>query len=253
MSVALLAFLAAMGVPDGRPFACTPVRVWDGDGPIWCAEGPRIRLAGIAAREMDETCLPGHPCPEASAAQAKATLVRLIGRQVGQSEEGHALVLGPTLFCQSNGGAGGVRTAAWCSSPSLGDLSCAMLAAKMVARWDRYWGETKMLLGRRCYGVLMTAGLMASPLPMAASLSAHPGGLAADGCHNDRKNGGRHCHRRSSSARQAAPSRQQFASSRSVYFSNCSEARAAGAAPVRRGDPGYASHLDRDSDGVGCE
>lgn len=25
--------------------------------------------------------------------------------------------------------------------------------------------------------------------------SAHPGGLAADGCHNDRKNGGRHCHR----------------------------------------------------------
>ena len=25
---------------------------------------------------------------------------------------------------------------------------------------------------------------------------AHPGGLAADGCHNDRKNGGRHCHHR---------------------------------------------------------
>lgn len=28
---------------------------------------------------------------------------------------------------------------------------------------------------------------------------AHPVGLAADGCHNDRKNGGRHCHRASSS------------------------------------------------------
>lgn len=39
----------------------------------------------------------------------------------------------------------------------------------------------------------------------------------------------------------------------SVYFRNCSAARAAGAAPVRYGDPGYASHLDRDSDGVGCE
>lgn len=38
-----------------------------------------------------------------------------------------------------------------------------------------------------------------------------------------------------------------------VYFRNCSEARAAGAAPVRYGDPGYASHLDRDKDGVGCE
>lgn len=39
----------------------------------------------------------------------------------------------------------------------------------------------------------------------------------------------------------------------SVYYTNCSAARAAGAAPVRSGDPGYAPHLDRDSDGVGCE
>jgi endonuclease YncB( thermonuclease family) len=34
----------------GAAFTCTPVRVWDGDGPIWCAEGPKVRLAGIAAR-----------------------------------------------------------------------------------------------------------------------------------------------------------------------------------------------------------
>ena len=39
----------------------------------------------------------------------------------------------------------------------------------------------------------------------------------------------------------------------SVNFANCTEARAAGAAPVRRGDPGYSSKLDRDNDGVGCE
>ncbi|MFL1378037.1 MULTISPECIES: excalibur calcium-binding domain-containing protein [unclassified Nocardiopsis] len=38
-----------------------------------------------------------------------------------------------------------------------------------------------------------------------------------------------------------------------VYYQNCDAARAAGAAPVRRGDPGYGSHLDRDGDGVGCE
>ncbi len=38
-----------------------------------------------------------------------------------------------------------------------------------------------------------------------------------------------------------------------VYFRNCDAARAAGAAPVRRGDPGYGSHLDRDGDGSGCE
>lgn len=36
-------------------------------------------------------------------------------------------------------------------------------------------------------------------------------------------------------------------------WKNCTEARENGAAPVRRGDPGYGSHLDRDDDGVGCE
>jgi hypothetical protein len=38
-----------------------------------------------------------------------------------------------------------------------------------------------------------------------------------------------------------------------TYYKNCSAARAAGAAPVHRGDPGYGSHLDRDGDGIGCE
>ncbi|MFJ6080589.1 excalibur calcium-binding domain-containing protein [Streptomyces sp. NPDC092369] len=38
-----------------------------------------------------------------------------------------------------------------------------------------------------------------------------------------------------------------------VYYANCAAARAAGAAPVRVGDPGYGRHLDRDGDGVGCE
>lgn len=42
-------------------------------------------------------------------------------------------------------------------------------------------------------------------------------------------------------------------SSGSVFYKNCTAVRDAGAAPVRRGDPGYASHLDRDGDGIGCE
>ncbi|MFC5576926.1 excalibur calcium-binding domain-containing protein [Lysobacter niabensis] len=91
--------------------------------------------------------------------------------------------------------------------------------------------------------------------------SAHGGGLNAEGCHHDRKNGGYHCHRAASArapANSFAPtpaSSQRLTTNQndSVYFANCSAARAAGAAPVRRGDPGYARHLDRDGDGVGCE
>ncbi|WP_323374242.1 excalibur calcium-binding domain-containing protein [Corynebacterium pygosceleis] len=36
-------------------------------------------------------------------------------------------------------------------------------------------------------------------------------------------------------------------------FSNCREARAAGAAPLYAGSPGYSRKLDRDGDGVACE
>lgn len=38
-----------------------------------------------------------------------------------------------------------------------------------------------------------------------------------------------------------------------AYYSNCSAARAAGAAPLYRGQAGYAPKLDRDNDGVACE
>ena len=85
---------------------------------------------------------------------------------------------------------------------------------------------------------------------------AHPGGLAADGCHYDRKHGGRHCHRAGSSSSSSAGRSRSFgllSSGGSTYYRNCTAARAAGAAPVRVGDPGYGPHLDRDRDGVGCE
>jgi hypothetical protein len=39
------------------------------------------------------------------------------------------------------------------------------------------------------------------------------------------------------------------ASGPSPYFRNCAAARAAGAAPIRRGAPGYRAPLDRDGDG----
>lgn len=89
-------------------------------------------------------------------------------------------------------------------------------------------------------------------LPLAMPVAAHPGGLDASGCHHNRKTGDYHCHR------SASPQRMERELSGSsipegMSFRNCAAARAAGAAPVRRGDPGYGRHLDRDGDGVGCE
>nr|WP_255548285.1 hypothetical protein [Erythrobacter ani] len=125
--------------PAGQTFECTPTHVWDGDGPIWCEEGPRVRLAGIAARELDGSCSPGHPCPSASATQARDGLVSLVGTAQGVGQHGHILVKGPTMRCVSDGSAGGSRTAAWCVSPRGGDLNCVMVARGWAARWDHYW------------------------------------------------------------------------------------------------------------------
>ncbi len=38
-----------------------------------------------------------------------------------------------------------------------------------------------------------------------------------------------------------------------VYYPNCAAARAAGAAPIYRGQPGYRAGLDADNDGIACE
>lgn len=38
-----------------------------------------------------------------------------------------------------------------------------------------------------------------------------------------------------------------------VYYAICTQVRAAGKAPLRRGDPWYSSKLDRDNDGIACE
>ena len=51
-------------------------------------------------------------------------------------------------------------------------------------------------------------------------------------------------------ARQA---QQQQQAQQNVHYANCSEVRAAGAAPLYQGQPGYNGKLDRDHDGVACE
>lgn len=145
----LAALLALSVVPAGQTFTCTPVRVWDGDGPLWCAEGPKVRLAGIAAREMDGSCRDNQPCPRVPAEASRDVLVRLLGKPAGRSREGHVLVRGSSLRCRSVGGAGGSRTAVWCVSPTAGDLSCAMVRSGAALRWGRYWGGHQCPRGPR--------------------------------------------------------------------------------------------------------
>lgn len=115
-------------------FGCHVVSVHDGDT-FTCGErgadgrSIRIRLAGVDARELGDFCARGHPCSPAHADDSTAELRRLAD--------------GQALSCEANGTSYN-RIAAFCSRSDGTDLSCAMLQAGMVARWDRYWG------GHRC-------------------------------------------------------------------------------------------------------
>ena len=108
----------------------------------------------------------------------------------------------------------------------------------------------KRARGMSCAYYLLSV-LLRLPLFWAAPAASHPGGLNSEGCHNNRKTGGYHCHRGGSAAH--AQAARAVSSNSRREFANCAQRRAAGAAPVRAGDPGYGRHLDRDGDGIGCE
>lgn len=116
-------------------FMCTVTQVHDGDGPIWCRETDgagkpiKIRLSAVAARELDETCSQGHPCPAASGAAAKAELTRLAIRQ--------------TLRCEPTGMSYG-RVTAWCWRQDGLELNCAMVKSGKALRWDKFDRDRRM-------------------------------------------------------------------------------------------------------------
>lgn len=117
-------------IGDADTFPCTVASITDGDT-LRCTDGTRVRLSGIAARERDGSCSPGHPCPVGSAEDATAMLEQLAD--------------GDVLSCKAAGETYG-RIAAFCTNSAGVDLSCAMVESGTAAQWDRYWGS------HRCEG-----------------------------------------------------------------------------------------------------
>ncbi|MBV7256179.1 hypothetical protein KCG44_05210 [Pacificimonas sp. WHA3] len=112
----------AAAAPPNR-FICQVTGVHDGDGPIYCTDGTKIRLAAVAARELDETCMPGHPCPDASGASARDAL--------------RALALHQRLTCEKTGTSYG-RVVAWCWREDGLELNAAMIDGGHALRWKKF-------------------------------------------------------------------------------------------------------------------
>ena len=52
---------------------------------------------------------------------------------------------------------------------------------------------------------------------------------------------------------ESTPTAKETMQQSEVYYKSCAEAKAAGVAPMRKGEPGYRPELDRDKDGVACD
>ena len=105
---------------------CRVAYVHDGDS-LRCQDGARIRLHAVAARETDETCSPGHPCPAASGAAATQALKRLTE--------------GRDLTCRSIGRSYD-RITAICWTPEGTEVNCAMIRSGTTTIWPRYNRQT---------------------------------------------------------------------------------------------------------------
>lgn len=51
----------------------------------------------------------------------------------------------------------------------------------------------------------------------------------------------------------SAPAARPSPDAATVHYAGCDEVRAAGAAPLHRGQPGYREDMDGDDDGIACE
>lgn len=108
-------------IPANR-FLCSVSSITDGDT-LRCSDGTRVRLHAVAARESDESCKPGHPCPSASAASATAMLSQLAS--------------GQTLQCEQTGTSYN-RVTAVCWNEQNTEINCAMVNSGTTLVWPKF-------------------------------------------------------------------------------------------------------------------
>lgn len=113
---------ALMGKSGASVFTCRVSSITDGDT-FRCSDGTRVRLHAVAARESDETCSPGHPCPEASGARATAKLTELAS--------------GQTLQCEQIGTSYN-RITAICRNEAKLEINCAMVMSGTTVIWPKF-------------------------------------------------------------------------------------------------------------------
>lgn len=127
----------AMIATPPPPLVCQVVRVHDGDGPLWCRSGVKIRVAGVQAPDFESAA----PCRRPASRRRTYVCDDRAAKRSRQIME--RLTLGKRLACQPMA-TSYKRVVARCTLPDGRSLSCAAVAAGAAVRWDRYWREYGM-------------------------------------------------------------------------------------------------------------
>lgn len=207
--------------------SASPIAAQDVSGTARAADGDSLDFGGIAVR------LHGIDAPELAQSCQRSGATWACGKDAAAKLA--SLVAGRQVSCVQKDIDDYGRSVAACRAGET-DLAGAMIDAGLAVALphftDRYVAaEARAREGRR--------GLWAGTFQMPADYrAAHP-----------RPSARRQAMPRTGSA--APPARASGPPG--LYFRNCREAWAAGAAPLRRGDPGYRPEMDGDGDGIACE
>tara|TARA_B100000678_G_scaffold175139_1_gene146033 strand:+ start:469 stop:1137 length:669 start_codon:yes stop_codon:yes gene_type:complete len=189
------------------------------DGDTLEMTGERIRLFGIDAPEVDQTCIRGGiawNCGEESV----SFLAQLIHKN--------------PIECEQRDRDDHGRMVAQCRANGI-DLAGRMIDAGMaiaLSPSSSLYGEREARAFEYRYG--LWSSQFEVPADYRAARSQRKEGEAPAG---------------SLRKKQIISPPSQSA----VYYRNCVQARTAGAAPLIRGQSGYREALDRDNDGIACE
>jgi len=189
--------------------------------------GGRVRLFGIDAPERAQTCQRASGAWDCGA-EATVLLASLIGDRRVTCEQRDTDRFG--------------RAVAVCKSGGM-DLSEAMARAGFAVALE---GFSTDYVAAVEHARTARLGVWEGTFQEPAAFRASDRAFLAEKAESER--------RLVRERRQAfAPSGPARLSGSNVYFRNCKEARAAGAAPLRRGEPGYREAMDGDRDGIACE
>jgi endonuclease YncB( thermonuclease family) len=212
---AIIFSLALPPTPSVAQDVSGPARVSDGD--TLNLTGIVVRLYGIDAPELKQTCTRGDG-PWACGQEAADKLA--------------AIVEGQSVRCEQRDIDDYGRTVAMCQVGII-DLSAAVVDAGLAVALPKF---TAAYVPNEARARERRLGLWGGEFQMPAEYRAinpaprqPPARVSED------------------------PRPATLPPASSLYFRDCREAWAAGAAPIYRGQPGYRSEMDGDGDGIACE